>query len=156
LGRDATPHWARNWSTVRPNPRTHTDKTRQSDRRDIFFFDTIQRTSSSSSSFFYPGPITTNERTNANKRGEEKLFNHGLVYISSRLFLPPTYLFFFHRKKKSNPELTNKGEVEHLEGPIKRMKKKNPFFSNQQTTQFKICLKEEACYAPPCYIYISK
>jgi hypothetical protein len=100
LGRDATPHWARNWSTVRPNPRTHTDKTRQSDRRDIFFFDTIQRTSSSSSSFFYPGPITTNERTNANKRGEEKLFNHGLVYISSRLFLPPTYFVFLSPEKK--------------------------------------------------------
>jgi hypothetical protein len=134
LGRDATPHWARNWSTVRPNPRTHTDKTRQSDRRDIFFFDTIQRTSSSSSSFFYPGPITTNERTNANKRGEEKLFNHGLVYISSRLFLPPTYFVFsFTGKKKSNPELTNKGEVEHLEGPIKRMKKKTFFFlTNKQ------------------------
>jgi hypothetical protein len=117
----------------RPLGRIHAHaQTRQSDRRDIFFFDTIQR--SSSSSFFYPGPITKNERTNANKRGEEKLFNHGLVYISSRLFLPPTYFVFsFTGKKKSNPELTNKGEVEHLEGPIKRMKKKTFFFlTNKQ------------------------
>jgi hypothetical protein len=39
LGRDATPHWARNWPTTRPNPRTRTDKTVRQTRHILLRYD---------------------------------------------------------------------------------------------------------------------
>ena len=123
----------------------HTDKTVRQTRHillrydpALFFF-----------SFFFH-PSDNNERTNKReqKRKKEKekknyLITDLCIFPRGSSFLP--HILFFFQKKKSNPELTNKGEVEHLEGPIKRKKP----FPNQQTTQFKFCLKEEACYASP-------
>lgn len=84
----------------RPLGRIHAHtQTRQDSQTDETYSSSI-RSSALLLLFFHPGPITTNERTNANKRGEEKLFNHGLVYISSRLFLPPTYFVFSFTGKK--------------------------------------------------------